>query len=140
MKKTKRILALIGAILLLLLYVVAFVATVLDHTSDMRYWKAAVAATIIIPVLIWAYSFVYRLLKGSDKESDDVTKKPMKRKITPELSSKDWKEFCSRFHFDNDKLPLIRAIYTQCFMVMPCIYSINRICPGYPWHTMPTAS
>ena len=43
MKKTKRILALIGAILLLLLYVVAFVATVLDHTSDMRYWKAAVA-------------------------------------------------------------------------------------------------
>ena len=70
MKKTKRILALIGAILLLLLYVVAFVATVLDHTSDMRYWKAAVAATIIIPVLIWAYSFVYRLLKGSDdKES-----------------------------------------------------------------------
>lgn len=66
-KKTKRILALIGAILLLLLYVVAFVATVLDHTSDMRYWKAAVAATIIIPVLIWAYSFVYRLLKGSDE-------------------------------------------------------------------------
>ena len=61
----------------LVLYVVAFVATVLDHTSDMRYWKAAVAATIIIPVLIWAYSFVYRLLKGSDdKESDDVTKKP----------------------------------------------------------------
>ena len=53
-----------------LLYVVAFVATALDHTSDMRYWKAAVAATIIIPVLIWAYSFVYRLLKGSD----DVTK------------------------------------------------------------------
>ena len=39
MKKTKRILALIGAILLLLLYVVAFVATVLDHTSDMRYCR-----------------------------------------------------------------------------------------------------
>ena len=38
--------------------------------------------------------------------------KTMKRKITPELSSKDWKEFCSRFHFDNDKLPLIRALYT----------------------------
>ena len=34
MKKTKRILALIGAILLLLLYVVAFVATVLDHTRS----------------------------------------------------------------------------------------------------------
>ena len=60
--------------ILLLLYVVAFAATVLDHTSDMRYWKAAVAATIIIPVLIWAYSFVYRLLKGSDKDSGDVNR------------------------------------------------------------------
>ena len=50
---------------------------VYKRQSDMRYWKAAVAATIIIPVLIWTYSFVYRLLKGSDdKESDDVTKKP----------------------------------------------------------------
>ena len=49
MKKTKRILALIGAILLLLLYVVAFVATMLDHTSDMRYWKAAFAAGKNIP-------------------------------------------------------------------------------------------
>ena len=65
MKKTKRILALIGAILLLLLYVAAFITTLLDHTSDMRYWKAAVAATIIIPVLIWAYSFVYKLVKRS---------------------------------------------------------------------------
>lgn len=66
MKKTKRILALIGAILLLLMYVAAFIVTILDHTSDMRYWKAAMVATVIIPVLIWAYSFVYKLIKGSD--------------------------------------------------------------------------
>ena len=65
MKKTNRIVALIGAILLLLLYVAAFITTLLDHTSDMHYWKAAVAATIIIPVLIWAYSFIYKLVKGS---------------------------------------------------------------------------
>lgn len=66
MKKTKRILALIGATLLLLMYVAAFIVTILDHTSDMRYWKAAMVATVIIPVLIWAYSFVYKLIKGSD--------------------------------------------------------------------------
>ena len=71
MKKTKRILALIGAILLLLLYVVAFIATLLDHTSDMHYWKAAVVATIVIPVLIWAYSFVYKMIKGSDDDKKD---------------------------------------------------------------------
>lgn len=68
MKKTKRILTLIGAILLLLMYVAAFIVTILDHTSDMRYWKAAMVATVIIPVLIWAYSFVYKLIKGSDDD------------------------------------------------------------------------
>lgn len=68
MKKTKRILALIGATLLLLMYVAAFIVTILDHTSDMRYWKAAMVATVIIPVLIWAYSFVYKLIKGSDDD------------------------------------------------------------------------
>ena len=68
MSKTKRILALIGAILLLLMYVAAFIVTILDHTSDMRYWKAAMVATVIIPVLIWAYSFVYKLIKGSDDD------------------------------------------------------------------------
>lgn len=68
MKKAKRILALIGAILLLLMYVAAFIVTILDHTSDMRYWKAAMVATVIIPVLIWAYSFVYKLIKGSDDD------------------------------------------------------------------------
>lgn len=68
MKKTKRILALIGTILLLLMYVAAFIVTILDHTSDMRYWKAAMVATVIIPVLIWVYSFVYKLIKGSDDD------------------------------------------------------------------------
>ena len=68
MKKTKRILALVGAILLLLMYVAAFIVTILDHTSDMRYQKAAMVATVIIPVLIWAYSFVYKLIKGSDDD------------------------------------------------------------------------
>ena len=68
MKKTKRILALIGAILLLLMYVAAFIVTILDHTSDMRYWKTAMVATVIIPVLIWVYSFVYKLIKGSDDD------------------------------------------------------------------------
>ena len=68
MKKTKRILALIGAILLLLLYVVAFVATMLDHTSDMRYWKAAVAATITYP---GAYLDVFICIQTFERVLDD---------------------------------------------------------------------
>ena len=36
----------------------------------------------------------------------------MKCKLTPGLSSGDWNEFCSRFHFPPDDLPHIQAIYT----------------------------
>ena len=52
----------------------------------------------------------------------------MKCKITPELSAKDWKEFCSRFHFDNDKLPLIRSIYTAMLPLVDAFayYSIKQ--------------
>ena len=36
----------------------------------------------------------------------------MKCKLTPELSSGDWKDFCGRFHFEAASLPHIQAIYT----------------------------
>jgi len=35
--------------------------------------KVAVYATIVLPVLLWAYSFIYRLLKG--KQNDDTSDK-----------------------------------------------------------------
>lgn len=66
MKKIKRILALLGAISLLFLYAVAFLTAIFDSSADMRYFKAAVIATVIIPVLIWAYSFIYKLINKSD--------------------------------------------------------------------------
>ena len=56
----------------------------------------------------------------------------MKCKITPELSSKDWKEFCSRFHFDNDKLPLIRAnpVLWNNMQRHPPMEALRCILPG----------
>ena len=36
----------------------------------------------------------------------------MKCKLTPRLSSGDWNDFCSRFHFPPSDLPGIQAIYT----------------------------
>ena len=56
----------------------------------------------------------------------------MKCKITPELSAKDLKEFCSRFHFDNDKQPLIRSIYTAMLPLVDAYayYSIKQDLPG----------
>ena len=40
-----------------------------ENTIDLL--KASVVATIVVPVLIWAYSFIYRLLKrGADSRQE----------------------------------------------------------------------
>ena len=63
MKKIRRILAVIGIILLLGLYAAAFIFAIIDDPNSMNYFLAAVVATVIVPALLWAYTFVYNILK-----------------------------------------------------------------------------
>ncbi len=74
MKKVKQILAILGVVLLLGLYVITLIMAVTDNTSTLSMLEASVVATILIPILMWAYSFIYRLLKkyyGSDKDANE---------------------------------------------------------------------
>ena len=61
--KAKRILALIGAILLALLYVSTLIFALMKSPRWYGLFKASVGATILVPVLIFAYTLIYRLLK-----------------------------------------------------------------------------
>ena len=75
MQKVKRILALLGAILLIALYISTLVCALSANENFMDLLTASIYATVIIPVLIWAYSFIYRLLKDHfrDDSPDDKT-------------------------------------------------------------------
>ena len=73
MKKLKQITALIGVIALVGLYVSTLVLALIDSAVAINLLKVAVYATIVLPVLLWAYSFIYRLLKG--KQNDDTSDK-----------------------------------------------------------------
>ena len=65
MKKGKRILAMIGVILLVLLYLSTLVFAILG--KDFLNWlMAAIAATIMLPILIWLYELLAQ--KIQDKE------------------------------------------------------------------------
>lgn len=65
MSKVKRIMAMAGIILLIALYVIAFVLAFTAHDEQsFRAFIVAIIATIVVPVLIWAYSFIYKLLKN----------------------------------------------------------------------------
>lgn len=70
MKKTKRILALTGAVLLILMYACTLIFAFIDHSESMGLLKASVACTILVPVLLYAYSLVYRLLHQKDDDPD----------------------------------------------------------------------
>lgn len=73
MQKIKQILAILGIILLVSLYIITLVCAITDNSSTMNLFFASVVATILIPVLLWAYTFVYRLVKKlthKEKEED----------------------------------------------------------------------
>ena len=62
MKKVKRILAMAGVILILVLYAITVILGIFGNENTIQLLKASLAATVIVPVLIWAYTFIYRLL------------------------------------------------------------------------------
>ncbi len=70
MKKSKRILALITAILLIALYVSTLVFALIDHPLCTDLLKISVAGTIVLPVLIYAYTLICRLIHTDDDQED----------------------------------------------------------------------
>ena len=68
MNKIKRILALTAAALLVLMYVFTLVAALLKAPYYADLLRASIALTIILPVLLYGYILIYRVLK---KKSDE---------------------------------------------------------------------
>lgn len=71
MKKLKQITALLGVILLLALYISTIVLACIGSERSLELLKAALWATVVLPVLLWAYSFIYRLLKKHGEKISD---------------------------------------------------------------------
>lgn len=70
MKKTKRILALIGALLLFAMYASTLVFALSGSENAESMLMASIACTIIVPVLLYAYILVYRVLRGTGVDEE----------------------------------------------------------------------
>ncbi|MBR4794856.1 MAG: hypothetical protein IKX99_05295 [Lachnospiraceae bacterium] len=68
MNKTRRILAIIGICLLVALYIVTIFAALTASESSMGLFMASIAATIVIPVIIWLFTLFYKLSHKKDNE------------------------------------------------------------------------
>lgn len=64
----KKIMALIGAIILILMYLLLLVFAIIDVTGWQRYFFACLGATIIIPVILWINIYLYDRMMERRKE------------------------------------------------------------------------
>ena len=71
MKKSKRIMALIGAILLVLLYVSTLIFAFIDSVVSQKLLMAAIAATILLPVLLYIYTLFSRTSHTDGSDSNE---------------------------------------------------------------------
>ncbi len=70
--KIKRILAALGAFLLFAMYALTLVFALVDHSAAKGLLKASIACTLILPVLLYAFTLVYRITnEDSDENSRD---------------------------------------------------------------------
>ena len=61
--KIKRVVALLGVVILVGLYLITLILAFVDPTASKDWLKASIICTIIIPEFFYAYLLVYRNLK-----------------------------------------------------------------------------
>ena len=73
-QKIKRILALAAVIIIVLLYAATFVLSFLPGDQAKDLLMVSIVATVVIPVLLYIYLWLFRLFNGDKKEQDDPEK------------------------------------------------------------------
>lgn len=88
MKQVKRILAIIGTVLLAAMYLATLFFAVFDTGNSMAMFKASVTCTVLVPILIWGYTVIYRLAKGKDEKELQETLRRMEEEHTEQYVEK----------------------------------------------------
>lgn len=96
---SKQLVAIIGIVLLVLMYVIALVAAFLDtgNGSSGTLFKIALTATVFIPLLIWIYIWMYGQLTNKKTMADfnifgedqENTNTPVHEQIPEVLTDED---------------------------------------------------
>lgn len=83
MQKLKRILALIGALLLLGMYGVTLFLGLTANPASQNVLLASIACTVIVPCLLYGMILITRVLDNRDKfKQDDLTQKDTDKNLS----------------------------------------------------------
>lgn len=69
-QKIKRILALLAVIIIALLYLTTLVLSFFRSEQSGELLMVSIVATVVIPVLLYIYLWLFRLLKGDEEEKE----------------------------------------------------------------------
>ena len=78
MDKLRRIFAAAGAVVLLGMYLLTFISAILATPATHALFLGSLSATIIIPIFLYAYTLIYKMVykkKDEDKEEAEKDKK-----------------------------------------------------------------
>ena len=67
--KPRRIMALIGIILLVGLYITTLLLAIFENEQTHTWFMACIGATIIVPIMLWVYSWLYKRLQKDVSEA-----------------------------------------------------------------------
>lgn len=79
MKKIQRILAVIGVLLLLAMYGSTMVFALSGSADSTGWFKASIYCTVIVPVLLYAYTLIYKYLKHRNDVPEYIQKEEAKK-------------------------------------------------------------
>ena len=71
MKKIKRTLALIGAILLILMYASTLLFAFIDTSTSKSLLWASLGCTFLLPVMLYAFTLVYKVTDHTSEDAEE---------------------------------------------------------------------
>ena len=67
MKKGKRIIAGVGAILLVVMYVATLIFALIDHPKTENLFIGSLVCTGVVPVLLYSYILIYKVISNKEE-------------------------------------------------------------------------
>ena len=61
---SKQVVALAGVFLLVLLYLVTLITAIFDRSATGKWFMICLIGTIVVPLLVWIYTWMYGVLSG----------------------------------------------------------------------------
>lgn len=85
---SKQIVAIIGILLLIALYITTLIVAFVDNSASGRLFFLCLYATVVIPLIIWIYTWMYGKLTGKKTIADFEINETSKNNMRSESSER----------------------------------------------------